>query len=104
MTASLTPLPGSDRGYELHGERRTPGAPCLKCGARSLTGSEMCFAHASDDERGAQADIDPIEGERFDAPLPPSVCAWCGLILREGVGPISHGICPACVARIGEAA
>jgi hypothetical protein len=91
---TLTPLPGSDRGYELHGERATPAAPCSKCSSRSLPGRTVCAFH----------DEDPIEGERFDAPLPPSVCAWCGLILREGVGPISHGICPACVARIGEAA
>lgn len=24
------------------------------------------------------------------------VCAWCGLVIRKGVGPVSHGMCSAC--------
>lgn len=24
-------------------------------------------------------------------------CAWCGQVLREGVLPVSHGICPNCL-------
>lgn len=27
-------------------------------------------------------------------------CAWCGLTLREGRRPISHGICQACKAEL----
>jgi len=56
MTGTLTPLPGTDRGYELHGERVTPAAPCSKCSSRSLPGRTVCARH----------DVDPIEGERFD--------------------------------------
>jgi len=63
---TLLPFPGQPRGFELHGTRAMPAVPCLKCGAASLSGSEMCFAHATTDERGAHADVDPIEGERFD--------------------------------------
>jgi hypothetical protein len=34
------------------------------------------------------------------APLSPKVvCAWCATVLREGVGPVSHGMCPPCVQR-----
>jgi hypothetical protein len=29
---------------------------------------------------------------------PRVLCAWCNRILREGVAPASHGICPACLA------
>jgi hypothetical protein len=25
------------------------------------------------------------------------VCAWCGKLIRDGLEPISHGICPVCV-------
>jgi len=25
-----------------------------------------------------------------------TICAWCGKVLKEGEGDISHGICPAC--------
>jgi hypothetical protein len=31
------------------------------------------------------------------------VCAWCGEILREGVEPISHGICPTCEQEVERA-
>ena len=24
------------------------------------------------------------------------VCAWCGLVLKDGTEPISHGICETC--------
>ena len=26
-------------------------------------------------------------------------CAWCNRTLRDGITPVSHGICPACAAR-----
>jgi photoactive yellow protein len=26
------------------------------------------------------------------------VCAWCGSVIRAGDQPVSHGICPACIA------
>lgn len=25
-----------------------------------------------------------------------TICAWCGSLLEEGSGPVSHGICPSC--------
>ena len=31
---------------------------CLKCGARALLNSDMCFAHATTDERGLNADVE----------------------------------------------
>jgi RNA polymerase subunit RPABC4/transcription elongation factor Spt4 len=27
------------------------------------------------------------------------ICAWCNQIIREGGGPISHGICPDCAEK-----
>jgi len=27
---------------------------------------------------------------------PRRICAWCAMVLQEGDGPTSHGICPAC--------
>ena len=24
------------------------------------------------------------------------ICAWCGFLIRKGVGPVSHGICRPC--------
>jgi hypothetical protein len=27
------------------------------------------------------------------------VCAWCGQMLKEGRGPVSHGICLRCARR-----
>lgn len=24
------------------------------------------------------------------------ICAWCDVVIREGVLPVSHGICPGC--------
>lgn len=29
---------------------------------------------------------------------PRRICAWCAIVLQEGDGPTSHGICPACAA------
>ena len=30
-------------------------------------------------------------------PTPPgTVCSWCGLLLRDGPSPLSHGMCEAC--------
>lgn len=31
------------------------------------------------------------------------VCAWCGLILAEGRGPITHGICRVCESNLDKA-
>ncbi len=29
--------------------------------------------------------------------MPPGVtCAWCGEIIKDGPGPVSHGMCPGC--------
>lgn len=28
-----------------------------------------------------------------------SICAWCGVLIREGSEPISHGACEPCVDR-----
>lgn len=27
----------------------------------------------------------------------PIVCSWCNRIMRYGIGPASHGICPRCI-------
>lgn len=27
-----------------------------------------------------------------------TVCAWCGVLIREGAEPVSHGICRPCAA------
>lgn len=40
--------------------------------------------------------------DRTVAPLPPVVCAWCGFVIREGEGPISHGICPSCYDKMDK--
>ena len=29
-----------------------------------------------------------------------SDCAWCGVLLRAGTLPNSHGICPACQVQV----
>ena len=35
-----------------------------------------------------------------DPALPRVVCAWCGVVTREGPAfPVSHGICPACAKQ-----
>lgn len=31
------------------------------------------------------------------------VCAWCGLILSDASGPVSHGICPNCSIAVERA-
>lgn len=29
-----------------------------------------------------------------------TLCAWCNVILKDGpAAPVSHGICPACIAK-----
>jgi hypothetical protein len=30
------------------------------------------------------------------------VCAWCGKVMREGVEPVSHGICPDCEEKMRQ--
>lgn len=32
------------------------------------------------------------------------ICAWCGCVMRDGKEPASHGICPACLAKVKAAA
>jgi hypothetical protein len=27
------------------------------------------------------------------------LCAWCGAILQDGSGPVSHGLCATCLRR-----
>ena len=27
---------------------------------------------------------------------PRVICAWCEEVMEEGIGPVSHGMCPAC--------
>ncbi len=28
------------------------------------------------------------------------ICAWCGLLLRDGTLPASHGLCETCATRL----
>lgn len=28
------------------------------------------------------------------------ICAWCRRVLRKGIGPVSHGICPECARSL----
>jgi hypothetical protein len=30
------------------------------------------------------------------------ICAWCQTVLRDGPGPISHGICRRCAGQYAE--
>jgi len=30
------------------------------------------------------------------------VCGWCGRLLQDGPGPVSHGMCATCQARFSE--
>ena len=36
------------------------------------------------------------------APVHACICAWCAVILRDGILPVSHGICPACATRLEQ--
>ncbi|KKM66775.1 hypothetical protein LCGC14_1477830 [marine sediment metagenome] len=38
-----------------------------------------------------------VEDLRYQAR---SVCAWCGLVLKDGLPPTSHGICDRCSERV----
>jgi hypothetical protein len=29
-----------------------------------------------------------------------SVCAWCCVVLRQGIEPVTHGICDSCICRL----
>lgn len=31
------------------------------------------------------------------------VCAWCGVVLSEAAGPVSHGICASCSLTVERA-
>ncbi len=33
---------------------------------------------------------------------PALVCAWCGIVLRAGGSPVSHGVCPTCAAQVAD--
>ena len=35
-------------------------------------------------------------------PVLRAVCSWCGTLIREGVEPISHGMCPPCADKMLE--
>lgn len=30
------------------------------------------------------------------------ICAWCGAIIKDGPGPVSHGICGPCAAPFDD--
>lgn len=30
------------------------------------------------------------------------ICAWCQLVISDGSHPATHGICPACIARLTD--
>lgn len=36
------------------------------------------------------------------APVQACVCSWCGLVLRDGVLPVTHGICPVCAVQLEQ--
>lgn len=29
-----------------------------------------------------------------------SICAWCSRVLRDGVEPVTHGICDSCICKL----
>jgi len=29
-----------------------------------------------------------------------SICAWCSRVLREGIEPVTHGICDSCICKL----
>jgi len=31
-----------------------------------------------------------------------AICAWCDGLIRDGVLPVTHGICPACKERLEQ--
>ena len=31
------------------------------------------------------------------------VCAWCGVVMSDAAGPVSHGICPNCSLTVERA-
>ena len=31
------------------------------------------------------------------------VCAWCGVVMSDASGPVSHGICPSCSLSVERA-
>jgi hypothetical protein len=35
-------------------------------------------------------------GSREPKDLSREVCAWCGAIVRDGIEPVSHGMCQSC--------
>lgn len=30
------------------------------------------------------------------------ICSWCDVVIREGVLPVSHGICPGCREKLEQ--
>jgi len=47
--------------------------------------------------RGDAQPVHPVNPVNIVFPLTPRrVCSWCQLVLQEGTGPTTHGICPAC--------
>lgn len=46
------------------------------------------------------ATSDPVAGSRIlSERILRLDCSWCDRVIREGSGPVSHGICPDCLAR-----
>ena len=42
---------------------------------------------------GCKADRENFKGEGEGMKV---ICAWCGKLIRDGLEPTSHGICPLC--------
>jgi len=64
-------------------------------------------AIAADADRTAAAIISPESSRLLPTRSTPllapvitlrRVCSWCAVVLQEGTGPTTHGICPACAA------
>jgi len=66
-----------------------------------LTPAEQRAADRAAHEK-INAALDRCGIERFsflNKPLPRVLCAWCKMVMAEGVEPVSHGICQICLAR-----
>lgn len=41
-----------------------------------------------------------MNGASCEAPPIKAVCAWCSIVLRQGIEPPSHGICDRCICKL----